>query len=555
MKLPRFTLKMKTIIGIATIEALLLGILIYTALHMMTSSINEGLSKRAFTASTLFAETAQDALLTHDLASLEAYSQQMLKNPDVVYARVLNAQGQVLAYSHSDTYSGSEYHTDQSIADVDDGIFDTFAEISASDMVYGRVEIGISTTTIESSIAQIKRNTSLIAGIEMLLVALFSWMLGTYLTSQLNTLRKGAIDVSAAVTDGRFSSSNRIPITSSDEIADVSLAFNKLIDNLELEFSQKNQFEMMLQDFNRDLEEKVQKRTSELEQKNSILEQTNDELHAAQKQLLHAEKMASVGQLAAGVAHEINNPVGYVLSNVKTLGDYVDTFKQVIVESQSLMQQSPQLNPHMKKLVDEQNLDFITEDIDALMQESKQGLQRVQDIVMGLKSFSHADTDQLQKNDINDCLRSTLSMVHNELKYHCEVTTDFCQDGLVSCNAGKMSQVFTNLLVNAGQAIELEGKIKVKTMRDMDYVRIFIADNGSGIAPEHLKHLFDPFFTTKAEGEGTGLGLSISYGIVRDHGGDIEVKSEVGKGTCFIISLPVYREASEKPSEVTSENA
>ena len=158
---------------------------------------------------------------------------------------------------------------------------------------------------------------------------------------------------------------------------------------------------------------------------------------------------------------------------------------------------------------------------------------------MGLKSFSHVDADEMRPADVNECIRNTLSMVNNQLKYHCKVYTNLCEDSTISCHAGRLSQVFTNLLVNAGHAIEKDGIIKVHSVKDDDKLKVYIVDNGSGIAPDNLKKLFDPFFTTKAEGEDTGLGLSISYGIIKDHGGNIEVKSVLGKGTCFIVSLPL----------------
>lgn len=378
-----------------------------------------------------------------------------------------------------------------------------------------------------------------LAFLEVLLVALLAVAIGKHLTDKLETLREGTLAVSAAVTDGQFNESSRIPVNSDDEIGQLTIAFNKLIDNLELEFSQKDQFEDMLQNFNQQLEEKVKARTQQLEQKNQILNQTNNELQTAQRQLLHAEKMASVGQLAAGVAHEINNPVGYVLSNVKTLEEYICSLKTVIESSAQAVKTSDKLSPMIESIMQDNDVEFICEDIGSLINESEQGLQRVQEIVMGLKSFSHADADEMQLADVNECIRNTLSMVNNQLKYHCRVYTNLCEDSTITCHAGRLSQVFTNLLVNAGHAIEKDGIIKVHSVTEDGKLKVYIVDNGSGIEPDNLKKLFDPFFTTKAEGEGTGLGLSISYGIIKDHGGNIEVKSVLGKGTCFIVSLPL----------------
>lgn len=377
-----------------------------------------------------------------------------------------------------------------------------------------------------------------LVALQLVLVVLLALVFTNYQSHKLAALRQGTLAVSAAVTDGHFNESSRIPVNSDDEIGQLSIEFNKLIDNLELEFSQKDQFEDMLQNFNHQLEEKVKARTQQLEQKNQILNKTNTELQTAQRQLLHAEKMASVGQLAAGVAHEINNPVGYVLSNVKTLEDYIRSLKKVIESSAKAVETSDKLSPMIEAIMADNDVEFICEDIGSLLNESEQGLQRVQEIVMGLKSFSHADADEMKPADINECIQNTLSMVNNQLKYHCKVYTNLCENSTLNCHAGRLSQVFTNLLVNAGQAIDKDGVIKIHTVNEAGKFKIYFVDNGAGISPGNLKKLFDPFFSTKAEGEGTGLGLSISYGIIKEHSGTIEVKSVVGKGTCFIVSLP-----------------
>ena len=378
-----------------------------------------------------------------------------------------------------------------------------------------------------------------LAFMQLGLVTLLAIAFTTHLYNKLAALRRGTQAISAAVTDGHFNESSRIPVNSDDEIGQLSIAFNKLIDNLELEFSQKDQFEDMLQNFNDQLEDKVKARTQQLEQKNQILNKTNNELQTAQRQLLHAEKMASVGQLAAGVAHEINNPVGYVLSNVKTLEDYIRSLKTVIESSARAVETSDKLNPIIEEIMADNDVEFICEDIGSLLNESEQGLQRVQEIVMGLKSFSHADADEMNPADVNECIRNTLSMVNNQLKYHCKVYTSLCDESTLTCHAGRLSQVFTNLLVNAGQAIDKDGVIKIHSVNEAGKLKLYFVDNGAGISPDNLKKLFDPFFSTKAEGEGTGLGLSISYGIIKEHNGTIEVKSVIGKGTCFIISLPL----------------
>jgi len=270
-------------------------------------------------------------------------------------------------------------------------------------------------------------------------------------------------------------------------------------------------------------------------------------LRMSQAQLLQSEKMASIGQLAAGVAHEINNPAGFVMSNISSLTEYVGTFKKVLNEYESLSEQVRATNggAHEDVLVrideirQEEDLSYVLKDVDNLLAESFDGTRRISEIVQNLKSFARVDETALKEANINDGIEATLKIVWNELKYKCGVQKKLGDVPDIRCNPGKLNQVFMNLLVNAAQAIEERGEITIETQADDGFVVARISDTGRGIPPEQLSRIFDPFFTTKRVGEGTGLGLSISHGIIREHHGSIEVESEVGKGTTFTIRLPV----------------
>jgi signal transduction histidine kinase len=265
-------------------------------------------------------------------------------------------------------------------------------------------------------------------------------------------------------------------------------------------------------------------------------------LEDAHSQLLQSEKMASIGQLAAGVAHEINNPIGFVYSNLGTLERYVqDAFGMLELYEQAEGSISdPEVLNRLQVAKKKLDLAYLKADLRALMDESKDGITRVKVIVQNLKDFSHADvSDEWHFSDLHKGLDSTLSIVNNEIKYKADVVKEYGVIPNVECLYSQLNQVFMNLLVNAAQAIEGHGTITIRTGMEKDEVWVDIADTGQGIPPENLKKIFDPFFTTKPIGKGTGLGLSLAYGIIQKHHGRMEVQSEMGKGSTFRIWLPV----------------
>ncbi|MGC4395852.1 ATP-binding protein [Hydrogenophaga sp. T2] len=267
-------------------------------------------------------------------------------------------------------------------------------------------------------------------------------------------------------------------------------------------------------------------------------------LEQTQSQLVQAEKMASIGQLAAGVAHEINNPIGYVSSNLGTLQDYVQALLEIVSAFEARLPVLPAADAAaLRQLMAQHDHAYLCEDVVALLRESGAGVQRVRQIVQDLKDFSHAGEQAWLWADLHKGLDSTLNIVHNETKYVADVERRYGELPQVHCLASQLNQVFMNLLVNAAHATAgraSRGHIVITTgcLPD-DEVFVEVADDGCGISPEHLGRIFDPFFTTKAIGKGTGLGLSVSYGIVHRHGGRIEVDSCPGGGTRFRVCLPV----------------
>lgn len=296
-----------------------------------------------------------------------------------------------------------------------------------------------------------------------------------------------------------------------------------------------------LRDSRDKLEERVLERTADLEKANQGLEATKlaqDELikklKEAQNQLLQSEKMAAIGQLAAGVAHEINNPVGFVNSNLGSLKIYADKLLTVLNAYES---NDPARIADARQKAD---LEFLREDLPSLLSESQDGLSRVTKIVQDLKDFSHVDQADRQKADLNAAMESTLNVVWNELKYKAEVIRELGEIPPVDCVPAQINQVFMNLLVNAAQAIPQQGKIFVRSGFENEQVWFEVEDTGTGMSAEVQQRIFEPFFTTKPVGKGTGLGLSISYDIiVKKHHGRMDVKSEIGKGSRFRLWLPL----------------
>jgi signal transduction histidine kinase len=268
-------------------------------------------------------------------------------------------------------------------------------------------------------------------------------------------------------------------------------------------------------------------------------------LHIAQISLVQSEKLASLGQLAAGVAHEINNPLAFVLNNVEVLRRDVtnaiailDIYRQAFP---TIEKWQPELADQAAGLEEKWDLDYLRTNLNRLFEKTSQGIHRVRDIVQHLRDFVRLDNAEISDVDFNASLKTALEIINHEIvKKSIRVETHFVDLPLVACHPRKVNQVFINLLINATQSCaDSDGVIAIRTRLEDGSVVVEVEDNGSGIKPDHLPRIFDPFFTTKAVGQGTGLGLSVSYGIVRDHGGTITVTSQVGEGSMFAVRVPI----------------
>lgn len=323
------------------------------------------------------------------------------------------------------------------------------------------------------------------------------------------------------------------------EVSDVLAEQQRLI---LLETGQQLDEEMkLLRNYNEVLFNKLEAKMQELQQTIAEQKKYEETMRAMQAQIIQQEKMASIGQLAAGVAHEINNPVGFITSNLTSLGKYAERLDTFIAAMQKSLYECPK-HPGLKELDQlrqKLKVDYIISDVNELINESLDGANRVRRIVQDLKSFSRVDQAEKSRANLNDCLETTINIAWNELKYIATLERRFGEIPEIICNPQQLNQVFLNLLVNAAQSMEQQGTITVTTWSEPGQVCVSVADTGKGMPQEVQERIFEPFFTTKPAGKGTGLGLSISADIVRKHQGEISVKSEPGAGTTFIVRLPL----------------
>jgi signal transduction histidine kinase len=301
------------------------------------------------------------------------------------------------------------------------------------------------------------------------------------------------------------------------------------------------------------LEERVKKRTFELEEINSTMQGTLNELQSAQQQLIQSEKLASLGPLTAGIAHELNNPINFVSSSAQSLRRDFEDLNAIVEAVKSLPANDPNLELRIQDihaLLGQLDIEFTQQEIEELLNGIEDGANRTSEIVRGLRIFSRMDGDNFIQADINELMNSTLVVLRSNLRTQSQVTADLAEDlPEFSCQPGRLNQVFMNIITNAAQAAEStdltleEREVVVSTLRvesiGQSWIEVRIKDNGVGMDDAVKAQIFDPFFTTKPVGEGTGLGLSIVMGILRDHNAEVDVQSEVGLGTEFIIRFPI----------------
>jgi signal transduction histidine kinase len=362
-----------------------------------------------------------------------------------------------------------------------------------------------------------------------LLVIFFTFIIAEGITGPL----KNMIQTARTIARGQFD--RRVQIRSSDEVGILGSTFNDMALALSLREDQ-------LHELNKNLEQMVRQRTVELENSHEALKRAYVDLQNAHEQLVHTEKMASLGQLVSGIAHEIKNPLNFIYGNTGFLADYTQKIQMILESFEDLSSLSDEDRSRIRQIKESANYSFIKEDLKILIDNFAEGARRINNIVSDLRTFSRMDTEKVSEIDLHSSVEISLNLLRNQYKNRIEIHKEYGDIPKIQGFSGKLSQVFMNLLSNAFHAIQEKGDVWIRTRATNGIVEVEIEDNGIGIPKEYMSRIFEPFFTTKPIGQGTGLGLSISYGIIEQHHGKILVSSIPQKGSTFTIRLPIFQE-------------
>jgi signal transduction histidine kinase len=507
--------------------------------------LREQATKRAIALAKSLGSTSMSSLPVNDWVALEQYARAVAEGEDVAMAAVLDPTGKVIV----DTRSGQRdaKHTEDLSAELPEDtvariVFPPDADAEVVDVlepVYlertretcvGAIRLRLSLRSIERQTAALQVQLLLVGAVATVLGIGAAKIFARRITKPIDRL----VEATIRVVEGDLQT--KIGIDTRDEIGELGRNF----DRMTIEILRERQ---RISDLNRRLEAEVQERTKELVHANANLEKTNEDLsrtvndlRTAQAQLVQSEKMASLGQLVAGVVHEINNPLNFIYNGIPPLADMIGTIRAATVGS------CPAGTPAAGELAEQ------FEAADEILSALREGAKRATTIVKDLRSFSRLDESDLKVGDVHEGIETTLNLLGHRLKNKVTVRRGFAAVPPFEFYPALMNQVFMNLFSNAEEAIEGHGEIRIETRLEQPWVVIVVEDTGKGIPPETVSRIFEPFFSTKDVGKGMGLGLSISYGIIEKHGGQIHVESQVGAGTRFTIRIPFRRKDS--PMEV-----
>lgn len=536
------SLRLKTILGVALIEAALLALLLTLTLNYLRNTNFDGLDQRAFSTSNLFASTVKNAVLSYDLATVESFTQELLNNQDIVYVTVLGDRGQMLSGAGNLPEAYTASLLEDSSSNVVDGIFDVSSPISESGIAFGSVWIGFDMTTLNTAIQSAKKWSLFIVLGEMALVALFSYMLGAYLTMRLSELKRAADAIAAGERDIEVNTNGN------DELATVSRAFNNMLTQIKDSEGQAQRYQDELQHANAVLESRVMKRTQALTDANHQLIEANEQLKNTQDKLVESEKLASIGTIAAGVSHEINNPLGAIRSNIQLCQNYLSTYQDWIERSEALREEACHDDTlRFNQWKQEQFVDCLQEDFRDSLQDALKSVDRVRNIVAALQHCAlkiHQEKGEREPVELKRLLSQCLATLNSPNHLVIELTPSLDALDVLYVNSEDFQHLFTELLKNAIQACQRkpnpsEGYIRISAQTDQQQLIIDIIDNGIGIEESHLKRLYDPFFTSSPVGDGMGLGLTFAYHIVRNYEGTTRIRNRETGGIEITLTFPL----------------
>jgi len=511
-------LTFKVLWTILSLFALAISINIFNIISDQKTFLSEQMDREGKGLAQASAIFATEALLIEDYPVLNTYASGVINHyPELVQIEIKRKDQVTVAKIKKKDKSSSEINA-------------YFADVTVNGEVIGNVTLNISTSKQNMILRQQLTTLILESSLIFLILALILFIaFRKMITEPLLQLSKQTIPLSKGDLN------TPIKISKKGELLQLADVLNSMRINLKRSYDE-------IQHNNQQLDKRVAERTKELQLANQKIVETH-------QQLLQSEKMAAIGQLSAGVAHEINNPIGFINSNITVLNDWFDQLFQLIDSYENTLLDITKNKPMIDQLKAKHDFLYIQQEIPDLMQETIEGLNRVKAIISDLKNFAHVDDQKWQKTDLNMHLHSTLNIVRNEVKYKATLELDLKEISKVECRPSQINQVFMNIIVNAAQAIQNKGKIRISNKENDDWVCFSISDTGQGIKPEDFDHIMEPFYTTKPVGIGTGLGLSVSYGIIHSHNGKIDVETEQGLGTTFHIWLPKKQPQVDFPSQ------
>lgn len=535
------SLRFKTIIGIALIELISLSILLTLTLRYLTETNYQGLEQRVESTVNLYASAIKNPVLSYDLATLNDYTETLMQNKDIEYVAVLNENGLILATAGKYPKSFTQSMLESSVTEVNDSVYDVSRPLKEAGVYFGTIWMGFNMDALNAKINQAKNLSLTIIFGEIILVAVFSYILGCLLTKRLARLNYAATEIAQGNLDVTLT------IEGSDEVSTLSDAFNHMISQLQASKEKNLAYQKELETINNSLEEKVNKRTSELLAVNSRLSQTNDALQETQHKLVETEKMASLGIMAAGFAHEINNPAGVISGNLSVCLNYLDIYKELIGRQHRLLKEH--LSEKQREEIDTwsrlNDISFIDQDFPDSIHDAVKCIERIHDIVQALQHYStdrNGARESLIPVDLFPSIDRALNQVYTDKSVKIVMSPNIQNLPRILGIPREIDKLCHEVLKNAIQSCISSGRSDKQVSISGDYndksIILKIKDNGLGIREKDLKHVFDPFYTTLPVGKGMGLGLTYVYDIVRHVGGNIELNNSQN-GLEVIITLPL----------------